>query len=258
MKSPKIRVSTDPDWARQVEETWAFIEKYYIVSKNVLCGTHVHISMQPKIPTGGGRRTGMGLQNIKRIAQCAIHFEPALEALVSEDRRHNPFVMSNWIDNVKFVDKRVTRQVAIDMIENAANENELINLLCPFPQERHFAWNFRALRRFGTIEFRKGSASLNAADALAWAELTLLFVQSALQTAPSALRTIPANIRGLRKFLGKGELKYLNPMFDGKNGEESLQPEIMLMRDEEELEILRTKLKDDAKLQRELAKRQRT
>lgn len=226
-----------------------------MVTKNQMCGTHVHISLEREGSGAAGGGIGMSLQDIKRIAQCAIHFEPAIEALVPPERRRNVFIMSNWIDNAKFADERVTRQVAIEMIEECAHVNEIISLLCPIPQDRNFAWNFRALRRFGTIEFRKGGASLNAAEALAWAELTLLFAEAALQVAPKSLRTMPANIRGLKTFLGPDKLNYLRAMFDGKSGDESLQPQIIMTDDGKQEEILRKKLKYDEELQRQLAKK---
>lgn len=250
MKTPKIEVFDNSDWASQVRRTWAFIKENYKVSKNGMCGTHVHISMQRGMQPGTTIGTGMGLQNLKKIAKCAIHFEPALEALVPEIRRGNLFAMSNWIDNINFADASITRQVAMNMIDNCGRQIELIKLMCPPPQRRCFAWNFWALQKFGTIEFRKGSASLDAGNALAWAELTILFVQAAVQALPDSLLTRPANIEELRRFLGPDKLRYLKPMFTQLNGEESVQPELVMSGWTNKEAMLRKKLSDDARLQK--------
>jgi Putative amidoligase enzyme len=212
--------------------------------------------MQRGVDPSTGMRIGLGLTNMKKIAQCVIHFEPALEALVPAERRRNPFVMSNWIDNFRFADETITRGVAIEMIHECTSESELIGLMCPRPQERYYAWNFRAIGRFGTIEFRKGSASLNASDALAWAEYTLLFVQSAVQTSPKSLRRVPANIRALKEFLGVEKINHLKPIFQGKDDKESLQPQPMMLQTFEAVEILGRKLTNDEMEQRRLAEKQ--
>ncbi|KAF7512358.1 hypothetical protein GJ744_001926 [Endocarpon pusillum] len=250
MKTPKIEVADTLDWASQVKRTWAFIKENYDISQNGMCGTHVHISMQRQMQPGTTIGTGMALQNLKNIAKCAIHFEPALEALVPENRRGNLFAKSNWIDNINFADASITRQVAMNMIDTCGREIELIKLMCPPPQRRCFAWNFWALKKFGTIEFRKGSASLDAADALAWAELTILFVQAAVKALPDSLLTRPANIEELRRFLSPDKLRYLKPMFDQLNGEESVQPELLMSAWTNEEAMLRKKLSDDARLQK--------
>lgn len=246
MKTPKMQVSDSLDWAGQVKRTWAFIEENYKVSKTGMCGTHVHISMQRGMQPGTTLGTGMGLQNLKKIAQCAIHFEPALEALVPEGRRANIFAVSNWIDNINFADPSTTRQVAMNIIDRCSRESELIELMCPPPHQRCFAWNFWALKKFGTIEFRKGSASVNASDALAWAELTILFVQAAVQALPESLLTRPANIEELRRFLDPNKLRYLKPMFNQLNGEESLQPVLGMSGWMNMEETQQKKLTDDA------------
>jgi hypothetical protein len=202
----------------------------------------------------GGGGIGMGLRNLKKIAQCIIHFEPALEALVPKDRRGNIYACSNWIDNQWFANSYMTRGEVIDIIGRCDSQTDLIRLMCPKPQKRFFAWNFHALNKFGTIEFRKGGASLKGDEAIAWAELVLLFVQSAVQIDRESLRTMPANIKGLKRFLGVHELRDLEPLLEGKDEDEIVEPKIILSRNEQEKEILRKKLRDDAAEQIKLAK----
>lgn len=245
-------VSSDPDWTRQVQETWAFMEKHYVIIANEMCSTHVHISMQRGIQTGTELVIGMGLPNMKKLAQCIIHWEIAVEALVPEDRRRNMFATSNWIDNINFQEERITRRVAIDKIEHCATERELIKLMSPLPQERFFAWNFRAIEKHGTIEFRKGGASVNASEALAWGEFVLLFVQAALRASPEAMRKVPANTTELKKFLGPDNLKYLKPIFSRTDGEDSRHPVPLMYQTIERAFMLQKKLIADEEEQQRL------
>lgn len=196
----------------------------------------------------------MGLENMKKLAQCIIHFEAALEALLPDERRGNLYAHSNWIDNRWFAAPFVTREAAMDAIGNCASQNDLIKLMCPDPQERYFAWNFLALNKFGTIEYRKGGASLTADMAVAWGQLVLLFVQSALQVKRDSLKTMPASIGGLKEFLGAEKLEELKPLMDGKNEEESVQPTLLLWRDGDVKAMLKEKLEVDARRQRELVR----
>jgi hypothetical protein len=247
-----MNVSDNPNWTNIVKETWAFIKMNYSVNVNEMCSTHVHISMQCGAQPGTQLIIGMGLRNIKKVAQCAIHWETALEALVSMERRRNIFATSNWIDNLSFAEERITRRVAIEMIEKCGTEEEVIRLMCPGPQERFYAWNFWSLRKHGTIEFRKGSASVNADEALAWAEFTLLFVKAAVEVSPHSLKTVPSNVGELKQFLGVDKLKYLKPMFDRMNGEESLQPIPLTYVTIERAFLLEKKIRADEEEQRKL------
>ncbi len=243
-KTPKLRTSRTPNWRECVKATWAFVERHYVVSKTNMCSTHVHVSVARQ----GG--SGMGRPNMKKIAQCIIHWEPALEVLVPEERRGNVYASSNWIDNKNF--ESLTRSEAIEMIENCRSLEEVILLMSPKPQGRFWAWNFQAMRKSRTIEFRKGGASLNGEQALAWAELVLLFIEAAVQTDIESLRTVPAIIKTLKIFLGEDKLNNVKPLFEGKKDQESVQPTIV-GKPSFDTELLRQKmLKKDANEQRRL------
>jgi Putative amidoligase enzyme len=221
MRSPKLWASPESNWISQVKQTWSFLQSNYEITKSFFCSTHVHISIENGFES---RRTS--LQNLKKIAQCAIHFEAALEACVPEERQGNRNAKSNWIDNRNFAEEKLTRRRAIDMIEKCKGEEELIDLMCP--DDRNFAWNFQALRKHGTVEFRKGAASLEGDQAIAWAQLVLQFVQAAVQVPRSSWERLPANIRGLRSLLGLDAYGSLDPILKGMDGENSLQPEIVM------------------------------
>lgn len=121
---------------------------------------------------------------------------------------------------------------------------------------RYWAWNFRAIEKFGSIEFRKGDASRNGREAVAWAELVLLFVQAAVQTTPESLKEVPANVAALKNFLGRDKLLPLKPLLAGKSGRESLQPTLLPYERIGDPVVLQRKLKFDEEKQRRLARRQ--
>ena len=239
MGSPKFWASPDSNWVNQVKQTWSFLQNNYEISKSLHCGTRVHVSIESGFDS---RRTS--LQNLKKIAQCVIHFESAVEACVPEERRSNRTAKSNWIDNTNFAHEKLTRRKVIDIIEKCDNEKELIELMCP--GDRYFAWNFRALRKHGTIEFRKGAASLSGDVAIAWAQLVLQFVESAVQVPRSSWERIPANVKGLKRFLGTDPYGYLHPILKCIDETESAQPGIVIdCRSQVEMQMLERKLKAD-------------
>lgn len=81
MTSPILRACQGSRWRSEVQATWAFLEDYSRAFKNRNCNTHVHISVLRCFT----------LQDVKKIAQCIIHFESAVEVLVPAERRGNEY-----------------------------------------------------------------------------------------------------------------------------------------------------------------------
>lgn len=92
--SPILHAYEGSSWRSQVQTLCAFLDKHSILSTNRHCSIHVHISVA----------IGFTLQELKKIAQCIIHFKSAIEALVPPSCRGNEFAKSNWIDNPRFRD----------------------------------------------------------------------------------------------------------------------------------------------------------
>lgn len=223
IQTPRLRTFQRPNWRAEIRKTWTFLEENYILSANTLCSTHVHVSVR----RGGEGGIGMGLSNMKKIAQAIIHFEPAIEALVPPERRGNVWASSNWIDNKVFATPEMTRRRVLEALQNCSSVADVAQMMSPGPQGKAWAWNFQALNKFGTIEFRKGSASLNAGDAIGWAELVLYFVLAAIKLRGlNSLLHFPANIGGLAGFLGFEKTRKM-ALFAGKTGDESIQPELL-------------------------------
>lgn len=243
MTSPILRQYKGSTWREQVQATWQFLGGHYRVHTNERCSTHVHVSID----------RGFSLRNLKNVAQCALHFEPAVEVLVPVERRYNYYSKGNWINNTNLAGRDISRIDSIAKIEACETRGQVRRLMHPH-SHRYFGWNFCSLRKLNTIEFRKGAGSRNASDALAWAELAMTFVLSAMKSnvTPEFLRKIPPNIKGLHWFLrqkhateGISDPRYLVHLFANKLPQASIPPPLYLQSPPDLIIMLERKTEDD-------------
>jgi Putative amidoligase enzyme len=202
MLSPLFVAYPDSPWRNYVQATWKALQDSYEITGDQFCGTHIHISVEG----------GYSFQELKRIAQSVIHFEPALDALVPAHRLtpHNEFAMSNWLDSKSFAYKNRTRAESIKFIAGMTDFYTFLQVMNP-EGERRYGFNFRSIDKYYTIEFRKPPASRSAEECLRWAELALSFIQSAIQFgSPERLEKVPQTVGGLRWFLEKSHVPDLN------------------------------------------------
>lgn len=176
---------------------WTFLGGDYDVSADATCSTHVHVS----------KAEGYTSEQLKRLAQAVIHFEPAFEALVPPERRKNEYARSNWIDNKNFGYKKLSRADSIAVLEKCTNVKDIINLMNP-DGSKYFGWNFQAIPKYSTVEFRRGAASTSVNDVFSWVELAVSFVKAALKLRTAAdLRNFNGNIGGLADFIDMGVIE---------------------------------------------------
>lgn len=254
MVSPILRAFPGSNWRNHVQATWKFLHQHYKLEATDDCATHIHISLEPKYT----------LDEIKKVAQAAIHFEPAIEVLVPKSRRGNPYCKSNWLNAPGFTTKEPTRA---ETIANLGKKMALRGLITAMhitgtDVSKNFCWNFCSIVNKGTIEFRKPPASLDADAALSWAELAMSFVQAAIKCeSPEALQQVPANIRGLRWFLetaavpGMNELWRLDRLWRDKDPDLILEPVWIYYDDQEWINhiglVTEMARKDKQRLQRQ-------
>jgi hypothetical protein len=176
--------------------------------------THIHISIDGD----------WSFPDLKRLAQAAVHFEPAIEALVPPSRRRNSWCKRNWADNWDLGHKggaNLDSAQSIEKIGRCETENELIDLMCPGPEERYWAWNFSALKRYRSVEFRQGDASTDMKETEGWVELVLRFVLAAIRVSDSThMQSISADLAGLEDFLQQIDDNRIGP---GQCDEATLQ-----------------------------------
>jgi Putative amidoligase enzyme len=201
MITPLFVAFPNSGWRAHVQATWNYLQSNYDITTNTNCGTHIHVSVEG----------GYSLEELKRVAQSAIHFETAFEALVPEHRR-DPlgFARSSWIESHEFAVKGRSRAQSILMISQVPDFQSLLILMHPGGM-RFCGWNFLSILNYYTIEFRKPPGSRTADEALAWAELAASFVQTSIRFgSPERLKLVPPTVGGLRWFLQQSFVLQLN------------------------------------------------
>jgi Putative amidoligase enzyme len=228
MISPIFQAFPFTEWRKHLRRTWNFLQLHCVVKGNASCATHVHVSIYPSYKLG----------DIRRLAQAAIHFEPALEALVPEHCRVNEYAKNNWLDGAGLGQAEKSRRESIAAIGRASTLKELVMLMQGDGTliDRNYSWNFSSLTsKKGTIEFRKAPVSLGADDALCWAELAMSFVHASLGCkSTKALEKVPATVGGLRWFLQQFEIPtmhepaHLQTLWAGRDPGGAMQPRAKL------------------------------
>ncbi|KAI1129698.1 putative amidoligase enzyme-domain-containing protein [Nemania abortiva] len=222
MVSPIFRLMPDSSWRAAVRNMWEFLQENYNITANETCSTHVHMSIVGNY----------SVMQVKRLAQAIIHFEPAFEALLPRDRRGNEYARSNWIDNLHFGYAKLSRADAIAMLESRGTVDEVINLMNP-EDSRYFGWNFQAIKKYSTVEFRRGAASTSSTEVFRWVELATSFLRASIKTPTAAsIQQFQPTIGGLMKYLsvgvddvpGVGESRYLWDKFAGLRPNDRLDP----------------------------------
>ncbi|PGG97883.1 hypothetical protein AJ79_09055 [Helicocarpus griseus UAMH5409] len=189
--SPLLRDFPGSVWREDVMAVWDFLARHYYVSGDKNCSTHVHIS----------RAGTFSATDLKRVAQAVIYFEPAFEAILPPDRRANEYTRSNWIDNPNFGYKNLSRDQAIEIIEGLNTVEEVMDTMNP-NQSKYFGWNFISVKKFNTIEFRRGSVSLSPEDVFMWVELAMSFIRAAMAVqSKDQFQQYSPTVGGLRNFL---------------------------------------------------------
>ncbi|KAK6855676.1 hypothetical protein PG995_007827 [Apiospora arundinis] len=245
MVSPILSVYQGSLWRRDVDATWRFLEQNYTVTANEDCSTHVHMSLTD----------GYTVVQLKRLAQAIIHFEPAIEALLPPARRGNEYARSNWVDNENFAYRKLTRDQSIAVIEGCRDADEVINLMNP-KQSRYFGWNFLALKKYSTVEFRRGASSLTVEDVFMWVDFAISFLQASMRVrGMEDFKMYPPSVGGLSMFVhfanlpsdpGMHVATHLDRLFAGRKPNERVEPVPVGRLSAEKQKKLAMKIKADS------------
>src|SRR5271163_46499 len=113
-----------------------------------------------------------------------------------------------------------TRRESIAMLEACSSCDQIINLMSP-DDSKYWGWNFVAMKKYNTIEFRRGPPSTTVNEVFQWVELAMSFIQASIyHGAPANLERIPATIGSLRWFIQSANLTNVAGMNDFKHIEE--------------------------------------
>ena len=248
MISPLFVAYPGSSWRSHVEATWKYLEQYYEITGSKDCATHIHISVE------GGYSFG----EVKRIAQSVLYFEPAFAALVPGERRGEKcdWAKSSWLDSDHLAVEDRSRDQSMAFIDTVTDFYSFLTVMNT--EQRYYAWNFRSIEKYYTIEFRQPPASTTVNEALSWAELAMSFIQASIEHGYRAkLRKVPATVGGLRWFLeqsnvpGMNEHRRLEWFWEGKDANTFVQTvarRTMFVTEEEIMERRRKLDKGQIKL----------
>lgn len=187
------------DGARQVEKVLDAIETVDGVRVDVSCGVHVHLDVND-----------LTVAQIQNVYSRYSDYESQIDMIMPRSRRSNN---SRWCASVKSQKDRVKR-TTIKSKSRLANTTG-----------RYYKVNLQSLTRYGTMEFRQHSGTLNFTKVINWVSFLMAFVDTsaaltqARRTRPSSnrafhlIRNAAANLgldmvwcRGLRMWEIKGEV----------------------------------------------------
>lgn len=146
---------------------------------NASTGLHVHV----------GRRGGWTYSQLIKIAKAVVIFEEAM------DKKHPPCRLANdtyFKSNIELLGikgrKRTYRvkfiESSVELLKWKSGESVLSWLVLAFQggDDRGVKYNFRSVRKHGTVEFRQGVAAVDEAYVMGWTETVLNFVTAAINT----------------------------------------------------------------------------
>jgi hypothetical protein len=206
MRTPDFRVADRSEWRLYVIETWKFLRRHYEISqRDSECSTSICVAQKPSYD----------LRDVKLIAQAAIHFEPAWEALMPNYRRESitatsslpqglENARSNWLSSPALAQSGNVLAQSVSVIEGAASVEDVARRFNgPVGlNSGGYAWNFWRLEGTVMVEFSKPPMSSNSDEVFAWTDRTLSFIHASrhlLVTRP--LRHYPSTTVGLSAFL---------------------------------------------------------
>lgn len=201
--SPVFNVSpgsSGPPWRESVREVWNYIQANRSIGIDEYVGTSIHISMDPKFT----------LQEVRRIAQAGIFFEPAVEALIPQLEDGGLNYASNWVQSWDLAPSGRSRLDSIDFIEASASLDAVASLMQRNSPPGSFTWAFKQLTQpQERIEFHRSPPCHNADEAIRYPEFTMCFVRAAMGCSKEQMLGIPPNVGGLRWFLDRFRVLWL-------------------------------------------------
>lgn len=183
-----------------MREVWNYIDEHCYLIVDDCFGTVIQMSMHPHFT----------LEEVKRVAQAGIHFEPAMEAIMPVINVESFINTSNWIQSLDFAPSGRSRPDSINLIETSTSIPTLAGMMQRSEPDTSFNWDFTGLSQpEGTIKFCRPPPSNDVEDAIMYAELTVCLVRAAMRCPKDELQRIPSNVRGLCWFLAHYTVPWL-------------------------------------------------
>jgi hypothetical protein len=149
------------------------------------CGSHIHVSASPN-----GR---FNLEQLRSIAFGVLFYEENVLQLLPESRRENQYCEPNSANMPDLVHD-ITDPTDLEMVRNIIwsrfRDDDTIGYGLPeFMQgsTRRVLWNFRNIRKSGSIEFRGGPRLRGPVHTKRWIAFVVSFVHMCISNNVSSV-----------------------------------------------------------------------
>lgn len=176
---------------------------------NRTCGLHVHIGV-----------AHLGVEKVKNFCRNYIKFEDFFDFIQPESRRqnNNQYIRSNRGVFGDYTSEATVNR-AFDRIDTARTMQDLIDVLNPY-SNRYYKLNLTAFRRYGTLEFRQHSGTIEAEKACNWVRLLMAFVDGSANGRPrKRTRTDVTATEAFTRFFTMFRCKELRPYFTARRAQ---------------------------------------
>lgn len=192
--SPFFRLQPNVDWRKTVRRFWTFLQRYYRLTNDAQSyGTRIYMSHDQ----------GYSQTEYYNLASAIMTFDPVITELVPSRSWSDQSARSIKKFNHRF--HGMTAPECVGRIRMTESQRAFHSLL-KGRGGKQFSWVFDN-HPAGMIEFRQSPPSLCAEDALTWAELTLNFVQVALDREDIGEATDVPDVGHLHSFLQSGHFQ---------------------------------------------------
>ncbi|KAF7503769.1 hypothetical protein GJ744_003311 [Endocarpon pusillum] len=231
MLSPVFDIVPGSDWQQHVQALWSYLTKHYQIRYGSDCRNGIYVSLHPEC----------NLPELKRVISSVFHFEPAIEALLPENRLDAWCAKSNWLYHELTAPEAMSRHDFLLDIQEAGDKRTLVDKVQDISHGDtcEFCWNFSGLQGNDSyqhgrmINFRKPPAGPSEpASTFRWAQFTITFILAAIQYgSPDNLTSLSHNIGELRSFMSHaalpeevGDFHLIDMLWKGKDPKAAREP----------------------------------
>ncbi|KAL7272895.1 hypothetical protein RUND412_004281 [Rhizina undulata] len=188
IKSPIMRVGS---YKRIVNTVWDVLDSiYHVVKVRTYFNTGLHIHV--------GLRGGYKLAQLKRVAKAVVVWEFEMDrfhqpsrhackfSILSNCRKARQLVLAGSVENM------------VELIDEAEDEIDVVEIMngSSMARDHDYKYNFWALFKFGTIEFRQAQATMDVDGVKIWIRRVLAFVNAAIRTSHMEFAAVASIVDG--------------------------------------------------------------
>lgn len=181
-------------WQKQIDLVFDFLHERCYVQRTHGCSMHIHVSpsAEPK-----GQEDRWTTQNLNGIMKALSYFDDPITRIMPEERKNNPFAMSNLLSDECFKGnpklRTMYQQIQVktwkplfDYFDTVMKSNlHKRQAHTIMGGSRYASWNFEHITdACGTVEFRRCPAVDRSSQAKIWVSFALGFLYAAAFLPP--------------------------------------------------------------------------